>query len=165
MLRDAAATKLAGPEGLAWLLERRAHGDSASRCRASRTPRSTSPPTYTRSASSSVAPIATFQAVSQRAADTYIDNEAVKLTAWQAAWRHRRRGAGGGTGRTRQVLGRARAVRLLHAAHHLHGGVGVDRDYPLYRYFLLAKQLELDLGSETPTLVHLGALIADSPVG
>ena len=30
---------------------------------------------------------------------------------------------------------------------------------------LLAKQLELDLGSETPTLVHLGALIADTPVG
>ena len=54
---------------------------------------------------------------------------------------------------------------VLLAAHHLHGGVGVDRDYPLYRYFLLAKQLELDLGSETPTLVHLGALIADTPVG
>ena len=29
---------------------------------------------------------------------------------------------------------------MLLAAHHLHGGVGVDRDYPLYRYFLLAKQ-------------------------
>ena len=54
---------------------------------------------------------------------------------------------------------------MLLAAHHLHGGVGVDRDYPLHRYFLLAKQLELDLGSETPTLVHLGALIADTPVG
>ena len=54
---------------------------------------------------------------------------------------------------------------VLLAAHHLHGGVGVDRDYPLYRYFLLAKQLELDLGSETPTLMHLGGLIADTPVG
>ena len=53
---------------------------------------------------------------------------------------------------------------VLHAAHHLHGGVGVDRDYPLYRYFLLAKQLELDLGSATPSLVHLGALFADTPV-
>ena len=45
---------------------------------------------------------------------------------------------------------------VLLAAHHLHGGVGVDRDYPLYRYFLLAKQLELDLGSETPTLMRPG---------
>ena len=31
--------------------------------------------------------IATFQAVSQRTADTYINKEAMKLTAWQAAWR------------------------------------------------------------------------------
>ena len=38
-------------------------------------------------ASSSTAPIATFQAVSQRTADAYIDNEAIRLTAWQAAWR------------------------------------------------------------------------------
>ena len=32
-------------------------------------------------------PLATFQAVAQRAADAYIDTEAVRLTAWQAAWR------------------------------------------------------------------------------
>ena len=32
-------------------------------------------------------PIAGFQAVSQRAADAYIDVEAIRLTAWQAAWR------------------------------------------------------------------------------
>ena len=54
---------------------------------------------------------------------------------------------------------------VLLAAHHLHGGVGVDRDYPLYRYFLLAKQLELDLGSETPTLCDSARCIADTPVG
>ena len=55
---------------------------------------------------------------------------------------------------------------VLLAAHHLHGGVGVDRDYPLYRYFLLAKQMELDLGSETPTLDATWArLLAETPVG
>jgi alkylation response protein AidB-like acyl-CoA dehydrogenase len=32
-------------------------------------------------------PIATFQAVAQRAADAFIDTEAVRLTALQAAWR------------------------------------------------------------------------------
>ena len=31
--------------------------------------------------------IATFQAVGQRAADAYVDAEAIRLTAWQAAWR------------------------------------------------------------------------------
>src|SRR5206468_3907162 len=32
-------------------------------------------------------PIATFQAVAQRAADAYIDVEAMRWTMWQAAWR------------------------------------------------------------------------------
>ena len=32
-------------------------------------------------------PIAMFQAVGHRAADAYVDTEAVTLTAWQAAWR------------------------------------------------------------------------------
>src|SRR5207247_1156528 len=32
-------------------------------------------------------PIASFQAVQQRAADAYIDAEAIRLTTWQAAWR------------------------------------------------------------------------------
>ena len=36
--------------------------------------------------------------------------------------------------------------RVVHTAAHLHGGMGVDRDYPLHRYFLLAKQLELTFG-------------------
>jgi alkylation response protein AidB-like acyl-CoA dehydrogenase len=49
----------------------------------------------------------------------------------------------------------------VHAAHHLHGGFGVDRDYPLHRFFLLHKQLELQLGSGTPSLAHLGRLLAE----
>jgi len=52
----------------------------------------------------------------------------------------------------------------VHAAHHLHGGMGVSKDYPLWRYFVLAKQLELSLGSGTPSLLRLGALLADNPV-
>ena len=52
-------------------------------------------------------PIATFQAVSQRTADTYINKEAIKLTAWQAAWRLDAGVPAGGTGRRREVLGRA----------------------------------------------------------
>jgi hypothetical protein len=38
--------------------------------------------------------------------------------------------------------------------------VGVDRDYPLHRYFLLAKQLELLLGGTTRQLVSLGGILA-----
>src|SRR5690606_1298513 len=32
-------------------------------------------------------PIGSFQAVGQRAADAYIDVEAIRLTTWQAVWR------------------------------------------------------------------------------
>ncbi len=47
---------------------------------------------------------------------------------------------------------------------HLHGGVGVDRDYPLHRYYLWAKQLELTLGGAGRQLATLGRLLADEPV-
>jgi alkylation response protein AidB-like acyl-CoA dehydrogenase len=47
--------------------------------------------------------------------------------------------------------------RVVHAAQHLHGGMGVDMDYPVHRYFLWAKELELTLGGATPQLLDLCA--------
>ena len=109
-------------------------------------------------------PIATFQAVGQRAADAYIDTEAVRLTAWQAAWRL----AEGRPAAAEIAIAKFWAAeggqRVVHAAQHLHGGMGVDRDYPLHRYFLWAKQLELTLGGSTAQLLRLGAMMADEPV-
>ena len=52
----------------------------------------------------------------------------------------------------------------MHAAQHLHGGMGVDRDYPLHRYFLWAKWLELSLGGATRQLLTIGKQLADAPV-
>jgi alkylation response protein AidB-like acyl-CoA dehydrogenase len=164
VLSDAEATKLAGPEGLTWLLERAQTAMTVMMSGAAQAALDLTA-TYVKEREQFGRAIATFQAVSQRTADTYINKEAIKLTAWQAAWR-----LDAGVPASAQVdAAKYWAAQggqdVLLAAHHLHGGVGVDRDYPLYRYFLLAKQLELDLGSETPTLVHLGALLADSPVG
>jgi len=164
VLRDAEATKLAGPEGLTWLLERAQTAMTVMMSGAAQAALDLTA-TYVKEREQFGRAIATFQAVSQRTADTYINKEAIKLTAWQAAWR-----LDAGVPAAAQVdAAKYWAAQggqdVLLAAHHLHGGVGVDRDYPLYRYFLLAKQLELDLGSETPTLVHLGELIADTPVG
>ena len=107
-------------------------------------------------------PIAMFQAVGQRAADAYIDTEGIRLTALQAAWR-----IGAGLPAAAQVavakLWAAEAgQRVVHTAQHLHGGIGVDRDYPLHRYFLYAKQLELTLGGATQQLRRLCRLLADS---
>ena len=105
--------------------------------------------------------IASFQAVTQRAADAYVDAQGIELTMLQAAWR-----LGAGLPADREVAtakywAAAGGQRVVHAAQHLHGGMGVDREYPLHRYFLLAKQLELFLGGATRQLLRLGAILAE----
>jgi len=116
--------------------------------------------TYTKERKQFDVPIASFQAVAHRAADAYMDTEAIRLTTWQALWR-----LGAGLDASEHVaVAKFWAAwggqRVVHAAQHLHGGVGVDRDYPLHRSFLLVKELELQLGGATQQLADLGRLIA-----
>lgn len=115
---------------------------------------------YTKTREQFDQPIAMFQAVAHRVADSYIDTEAVRLTARQAAWR-----IGAGLPAEEAVAiakywASAGGDRVVHAAQHLHGGVGVDRDYPLHRFFLAARHLQLTLGGETRQLQDLGQLLA-----
>jgi alkylation response protein AidB-like acyl-CoA dehydrogenase len=120
--------------------------------------------TYTSEREQFGAKIATFQAVAQRAADAYIDTEAVRLTARQAAWRI---GEGFDAADAVAVAKYWSAVggqRVVHAAQHLHGGIGVDASYPVHRCFRWAKHLELLLGGGTRHLVRLGAVLADRAV-
>jgi 3-oxocholest-4-en-26-oyl-CoA dehydrogenase beta subunit len=119
---------------------------------------------YTKTREQFDRPIATFQAVGQRAADAYIDTDAIRLTAQQAVWRLE-----AGLPATAEVAvakfwAADGGQRVVHAAQHLHGGIGVDRDYPLHRYFLWAKELELTLGGATPQLLKLGGILAAEPV-
>jgi acyl-CoA dehydrogenase len=119
---------------------------------------------YTKNREQFEKPIATFQAVGQRAADAYVDTEAIRLTAWQAASR-----LASGLPSTPEVAvakywAAEGGQRVVHAASHLHGGVGVDRDYPLHRYFLLTEQIELTLGGAGESLRRLGKILADEPV-
>ncbi len=115
---------------------------------------------YTKNRKQFDQPIAMFQAVGQRLADAYVDTEAIRLTTWQAAWRI----AAGLPAESQVAVAKYWAAdagqRVVHTAQHLHGGIGVDRDYPLHRYFLWAKQLELTLGGATAQLRRLGAMIA-----
>jgi len=80
--------------------------------------------------------------VQQRAADAYIDAEAIRLTTWQAAWRlaadrpdHESRSQSSGP--------RSRAPGRLRG-QHLHGGIGVDVDYPLHAT-ISGEEIELTL--------------------
>jgi alkylation response protein AidB-like acyl-CoA dehydrogenase len=119
---------------------------------------------YTKTREQFGRPIATFQAVGQRAADAYVDSEAIWLTAWQAAWRIAEGLPADDAVAVAKFWAAEGGQRVVHAAVHLHGGVGVDRAYPLHRYFLLTKQLELTLGGATEQLLRLGAMLAAEPV-
>ncbi len=160
VFEGAPGVALAGPEGLDWLLDHATAAqcvmmagicDAAVRLTAD----------YAKERVQFERPIATFQAVGQRVADARIDAEGVRLTAWQAAWR-----LAAGLPAAEQVAAAKywaaeAGQRVVHAAQHVHGGVGVDRDYPLHRYFLAAKQLELDLGGAAASLARLGRILAD----
>ncbi len=109
-------------------------------------------------------PIAEFQAVAQRAADAFIDAEMVRLTARHAVYRLAKGLEAGQEVHVAKFWAGDGAMRVVHAAQHLHGGIGVDLDYPLHRYFLWAKRIEHTLGTPTRELIRLGALLADEPV-
>src|SRR5206468_9861303 len=106
---------------------------------------------------------ALFQAVGQRAADSFIDTSAIRLTTLHALWR-----LSAGLPAEKEVavakyFASDAGQRVVRAAAHLHGGMGVSREYPLHRYYVWAKQLELTLGSGTRQLARLGRMLADEP--
>ena len=108
--------------------------------------------------------IASFQAVGQRAADAYIDTEMVRLTALQAMWRLAEGWPADEEVAVAKFWVGDGGMRALHACQHLHGGLGVDLDYPVHRYFVWGKQLEHELGTPTRQLLSLGAQLAATPV-
>jgi len=108
-------------------------------------------------------PLAAFQAVSQRAANAYVDTESVRLSTMAALWQLSEGLDADVAIATAKFFASEAAQRVVHAAQHLHGGVGVDVTYPLHRYFIWAKQLELTLGSAHHQLLHLGELLAAAP--
>jgi alkylation response protein AidB-like acyl-CoA dehydrogenase len=119
---------------------------------------------YTKTREQFEKPIATFQAVGQRAADAYVDTEAIRLTAWQAASRLSAGLPAAPEIAVAKYWAAEGGQRVVHAASHLHGGIGVDRDYPLHRFFLLTEQIELTLGGASESLRRLGRILADEPV-
>ena len=107
-------------------------------------------------------PLATFQAVGQRMADSFIDTQAMNLTMLSAASRL----ALGEPAREQVASAKYWAAeggsRVGFAVLHVHGGISIDLDYSIHRYFLWMKMNEFTLGAATPTLVRLGRMIAAS---
>jgi 3-oxocholest-4-en-26-oyl-CoA dehydrogenase beta subunit len=106
-------------------------------------------------------PIGSFQAVTQRLADAYIDTEAVRLTMWQAAWLLASGGAAASAAVATAKFWAAEAGhRVAHTAVHVHGGLGIDTSYPVHRYFVAATHHEFALGGATAQLRRIGAALA-----
>ena len=105
-------------------------------------------------------PIGSFQAVSQRLADGYIDVLCLRLTTWQAVWRLAEGLPAGVEVATAKLWAADAGHRLAHTAVHVHGGVGIDLDGVTHRYFTAAKRFEAAYGGATEQALLIGRVLA-----
>jgi alkylation response protein AidB-like acyl-CoA dehydrogenase len=105
-------------------------------------------------------PLATFQAVAGQIADVYVAARTVHLAVTSAVWRL---AAGLDADAELDVAAywlTEQAPVALATCHHLHGGVGVDKTYPLHRYSSMVKDLGRALGGAAHRLGRLGERVA-----
>ena len=105
-------------------------------------------------------PIGTFQAVSQRLADGYIDVLGARLTTWQAAWRLAEDLPADREVAIAKLWAADAGHRVAHTTVHVHGGVGIDLDGEAHRFFTGAKRNEFTLGGATEQARTIGSLLA-----
>ena len=108
-------------------------------------------------------PIGSFQAVGQRLADGYIDVKGLRLTLTQAAWRVSEDIPAEIDVASAAFWAADAGHRVAHTIVHVHGGVGVDTDHPVHRYFLAAKEIEFALRGATGQLRRIGRELAETP--
>ncbi|MFZ3566728.1 acyl-CoA dehydrogenase family protein [Streptomyces sp. BH097] len=109
-------------------------------------------------------PLATFQAVQHQLADCVIEIDAMLVTLWQAVT-----ALEDGQDTEQAVLvakwwADEGGLNVVHRVQHVHGGIGVDTDYPVHRHFLWGRQNATTLGGAPGDLARLGDLLADTAV-
>lgn len=119
--------------------------------------------TYAREREQFERPIGSFQAVSSRLADGYIDIKGLRLTLTQAAWRLSEDLPASLHVSSAAFWAAEAGHRVAHTTVHVHGGVGIDTDHIVHRYFLAAKQTEFAVGSATGQLLQIGRELAETP--
>ncbi|MEJ2205284.1 MAG: acyl-CoA/acyl-ACP dehydrogenase [Gemmatimonadota bacterium] len=107
-------------------------------------------------------PIGSFQAVQQRMADAFIDVECIRWTTWHAAWLLGRGRPADREASIAKFWAAEAGARVAATAQQVHGGIGIDVSYPLFRYFLWAKHNELALGSASRHLARLGSTYSEA---
>jgi 3-oxocholest-4-en-26-oyl-CoA dehydrogenase beta subunit len=108
-------------------------------------------------------PLSTFQGVALKAADAYLDATAIRAAALQAAW-FQAEGLDADLPTLTAAWWAAEAGQhCVHLTQHLHGGMGADVTYPVHRYFLWGKQIEMLLGGASALLAELGDALDRDP--
>ena len=102
-------------------------------------------------------PIGTFQGVALRAADAFIDVEAMRGVVEQAAWRLEAGLPAATEVAAAKWWASLAGHRVVHTAQHLHGGTGSDIEYPIHRYFYWSKQNGLLFGGSGQQAAEIGA--------
>ncbi|WP_026400906.1 acyl-CoA dehydrogenase family protein [Actinomadura rifamycini] len=104
-------------------------------------------------------PLGTFQAVQHQLADSYIEIDALRVCLWHAVSLV----AAGEDVEQAALVAKwwsdEGGLNVVHRTQHLHGGIGVDVDYPIHRYFLWGKQISGTLGGASADLALLGAAL------
>jgi len=104
-------------------------------------------------------PLATFQAAQHQLADCFIEIDALRVCLWHAISLI----AAGEDAETAVLVAKwwsdEGGLNVVHRVQHLHGGIGVDVDYPVHRHFLWGKQLSGTLGGASSDLDLLGAAL------
>ncbi|WP_405839993.1 acyl-CoA/acyl-ACP dehydrogenase [Streptomyces platensis] len=104
-------------------------------------------------------PLSTNQGVLLRAADAHMDIEAIRVTAYEAAWRRDADLDAGPHALTAAWWASEAGTRVVHTGQHLHGGIGADLDHPVHRHFLWGRQLAGYLGPGAEVLEELGEVL------
>lgn len=106
--------------------------------------------------------LGSFQAVAQRMADGFIALEALRSVLLQLVWWL---DAGVETGSAVAVTkywACEAGNRMAHSAQHLHGGTGSDTSYPVHRFYLAARVLEIELGGAAAQIGQLAKRVSDN---
>jgi 3-oxocholest-4-en-26-oyl-CoA dehydrogenase beta subunit len=106
-------------------------------------------------------PLGTFQALAMRMADCYIDVEGIRSTYWLALWRLSEGLDARAEVRAAKWWACDAAHRIVSSTQHMHGGIGADVEYPIHRFFLMAKMISFSLGNASQQLSALGRLLAE----
>ena len=157
---DVLVTEESGADAMRWIAERTTAAICAHQLGvADKSMRMTA--SYTSERQQFGVPVATFQAVGHRAANCFIDVECLKLNTYQAVSLL----ANDADASTEVMIAKIWAGdvghRVSYASQHMHGGMGIDRDYPLWRFCLWARHNEMMLGSSAQQLSLLGERIAE----